>query len=62
LAANPADLIDKLDQLLLHFTLSDSMWQAVSDAISTIPATNRRERVRTAIYLILTSSQYQVQR
>jgi hypothetical protein len=62
LAANPDDLIDKLDELLMHFTMSDSMWQTIRDAVATIPATNRRQRVRTAIYLILTSSQYQVER
>ena len=62
LAANPDDLIDKLDELLMHFTMSDSMWQTIRDAVSTIPAANRRQRVRTAIYLIVTSSQYQVQR
>jgi uncharacterized protein (DUF1800 family) len=62
LAANPDDLVDKLDELLMHFTMSDSMWQTIRDAVATIPATNRRQRVRTAIYLILTSSQYQVER
>src|SRR5689334_3008275 len=62
LAANPDDLVDKLDELLMHFTMSDSMWHTIRDAVATIPATNRRQRVRTAIYLILTSSQYQVER
>lgn len=62
LAANPDDLIDKLDELLMHLTMSDSMWQTIRNAVATIPVTNRRQRVRTAIYLILTSSQYQVQR
>jgi hypothetical protein len=30
--------------------------------VESIPASNSRQRVRTAIYLIATSSQYQVQR
>lgn len=62
LASNPDDLIDELDELLLHFTMSDMMWQSLKDVVSIIPASNPRLRVQNAIYLILTSSQYQVQR
>jgi len=38
--------------------------QSVLTAVTSIPNTtaNRRKRVQTAIYLILTSPQYQVQR
>jgi hypothetical protein len=49
----------------LHGTMSDDMRQSVLTAVTSIPASNdsnRRMRVQTAIYLILTSSQYQVQR
>jgi uncharacterized protein (DUF1800 family) len=65
LASDPNQLIDALNGLLLHGTMSQEMRQSVMTAVANIPATpasNRRLRVRTAIYLIATSSQYQVQR
>jgi uncharacterized protein (DUF1800 family) len=65
LANNPNNLIETLNQLLLHGAMSDDMRQSVMTAVTSIPASNdsnRRMRVQTAIYLILTSSQYQVQR
>jgi uncharacterized protein (DUF1800 family) len=65
LANDPNNLIDTLNALLLHGTMSDDMRQSVMTAVTSIPASNdsnRRMRVQTAIYLILTSSQYQVQR
>jgi uncharacterized protein (DUF1800 family) len=67
LASNPDQpnqLIDVLNQLLLHGTMSADMRQSVLTAVTSIPNTtaNRRKRVQTAIYLILTSPQYQVQR
>src|SRR5882724_9022717 len=65
LASDPNSLIETLNQMLLHGTMSDDMRQSVMTAVTSIPASNdsnRRMRVQTAIYLILTSSQYQVQR
>jgi uncharacterized protein (DUF1800 family) len=62
LASDPDRLIDELNWLLLHGTISEEMRQIVRDAVSSIPGSNRRLRVRTAIYLIATSAQYQVQR
>jgi hypothetical protein len=62
LAADPDNLVGALDGLLLHNTISPEMRESVINAVATIPASNRRLRVRTAVYLILTSSQYQVQR
>jgi uncharacterized protein (DUF1800 family) len=65
LANDPNNLIETLNQLLLHGTMSDDMRQSVLTAVTSISASNdsnRRMRVQTAIYLILTSSQYQVQR
>jgi hypothetical protein len=62
LASDPNQLIDALNQLLLHGVMSEEMRQSVMTAVTSIPASNRRSRVRTAIYLIATSSQYQVQR
>jgi uncharacterized protein (DUF1800 family) len=62
LASDPDQLIAALNELLLHSTMSEEMEHIVRDAIASIPATNRRLRVRTALYLIVTSPQYQVQR
>lgn len=62
LASDPNQLIDALNQLLLHGVMSEEMRQSVMTAVTGIPASNRRLRVRTAIYLIATSSQYQVER
>lgn len=62
LASNPDRLTEGLNQLLLHGAMSSEMRNSVIAAVESIPATSRRLRVRTAIYLIVTSSQYQVQR
>jgi Protein of unknown function (DUF1800) len=65
LATTPDQLLDALNALLLHGTMSSDMRQTITNAVATInPSTtaNRLLRVRTAAYLILTSPQYQVQR
>jgi uncharacterized protein (DUF1800 family) len=62
LAVNPDQLIDALNLLLLHGAISPEMRQSIKNAVSSVAVSNRRLRVQTAIYLILTSSQYQVQR
>jgi uncharacterized protein (DUF1800 family) len=61
-ASDPDQLIAALNELLLHGTMSGEMAHIVRDAVAGIAATDRRMRVRTAIYLIATSPQYQVQR
>ena len=62
LANDPDQLITALNKLLLHSTMSEEMGHIVRDAVTSIPADNRRLRVQTAMYLITTSPQYQVQR
>jgi uncharacterized protein (DUF1800 family) len=62
LASNPDQLIEDLNQLLLDGAMSAEMRDSVKIAVESIPASNARLRVRTALYLIATSSQYQVQR
>jgi hypothetical protein len=62
LAANPPALVEALNQLLLHGTMSQAMRDNILQAVNTVPATNPRRRAQNAIYLILTSSQYQIQR
>lgn len=62
LASNPDRLIGALDQLLLHGAMSAEMRDSVKIAVESVPLSNPRLRVRTAVYLIASSSQYQVQR
>ncbi|HEX8634556.1 MAG TPA: DUF1800 domain-containing protein [Pyrinomonadaceae bacterium] len=65
LAGNPAQLLDALDSLLMHNTLSTSARASITTAVNSIPATDAnyaRKRVQTAAYLVATSHQYQVQR
>lgn len=62
IAADPAALIDKLAQLLMHNALSAQMRQTLQQAVAAVPADQPRARVLMASYLITTSSQYQIQR
>jgi hypothetical protein len=62
LAASPSQLVAKLNSLLLHGTMSAQMGSAIAAAVNVIPASDTLNRARTAAYLVVTSSQYQVQR
>ena len=62
IAGNAGSLADKLDLLLLHGTMSAQMKSAIVAAVNVIPATDTLNRARTAAYLVVTSSQFQVQR
>ncbi|HLQ79212.1 MAG TPA: DUF1800 family protein, partial [Terriglobia bacterium] len=62
LAANPDQLIEALNSLMLHSSMSADTRQIIKTAVSAVPAASALTRVRTAVYLIATSSQYQVQR
>jgi uncharacterized protein (DUF1800 family) len=62
LASAPGELVDTLDDLLLHGSMSQEMRQAIEEAVAAVAPTSALKRVRTAAYLILTSSQYQVER
>jgi uncharacterized protein (DUF1800 family) len=62
LAATPANLVDRLNRLLLHGTMSDEMRLSIEGAVSAVSASNSLLRARQALYLVATASQYQVQR
>jgi hypothetical protein len=62
LAGDPSGLADQLDLLMLHGTMTADMKAAVVTAVSAVSASNPRKRVHTAVYLVASSSQYQVQR
>ncbi len=53
-------LLDKLSTLLLHGTLSASARAAIIPALNAVP--DAADRARTALYLVATSSQFQVER
>lgn len=62
LAGNPDALIASLNGLLLHRTMSQEMHNAIATAVGAVPATAPLQRVKTAVYLVASSSNYQVQR
>ncbi len=62
LASSPDDLISSFDMLLLHGTMSAAMRTLVRQAVTAVPFFPPSARIQQAVYLIATSSQYQVQR
>ena len=66
LAANPVDVINALDALLLHGTMNAQMRTSITTALNAINdanvTTRNLKRAQTAVYLVATSSQYDVQR
>jgi uncharacterized protein (DUF1800 family) len=64
LAANPnasGQLMDSLNTLLLHGSMSSSTRASILAAVNSVPPGSALQRAQDAIYLILSSSQYQVQ-
>jgi uncharacterized protein (DUF1800 family) len=58
-------LVNELNRILLHGTMSAQMKNSILQAITTIPTSDSQfamKRARSAIYLVITSSQYLVQR
>ncbi len=55
-------LLDALNQKMLHGTMSTQMRNILLPAITAVPANTPLQRARQAIYLVATSSQFQVQR
>jgi Protein of unknown function (DUF1800) len=58
LAANPANLVDALSNLFMHSQMPTAMRSAIISAIT--PLTSNAQRVRVAVFLVVTSSQYKV--
>ena len=55
-------LVDDLNRRMMHDTMSPAMKSSILTAVTSYGATAHESRVRQALYLIATSSQYQVQR
>src|SRR5687767_4728374 len=66
LAGNPVDVVNALDALLLHGTMNPQMRTSIINTLNTINdatiTTRNLKRARTAVYLVATSSQYDIQR
>ncbi len=62
LAGNPQQLVDALDTAMMHNTMSQSMKSNIVQTVTNVANADAAIRTRTAIYLIATSSQYQLER
>jgi uncharacterized protein (DUF1800 family) len=65
MASNTTALLNELDRLLMHGSMSSAMRTRIAtviDALPNVTAADRLKRAQWAIYLVVTSSQYQVQR
>jgi uncharacterized protein (DUF1800 family) len=66
LSGNPVDVVNTLDALLLHGTMNAQMRASIITAMNAINdanvTTRNQKRARTAVYLVATSSQYDIQR
>jgi hypothetical protein len=62
LAGDPAALVDTLNTLMLSGQMSSEMRTSIIAAVQAVASSNTLKRVRTAAYLIASSSQYQVER
>src|SRR5438270_670933 len=59
-AADPAGLVDHLNSLLMAGGMSSGTRNILINAVNQIPAANILERVRTAIYLVVNSPEFVV--
>jgi len=62
LAATPSALVDEANKLLMYNQMSTDMRNSIITAVTAVSASNTLKRAQTALYLVATSSQYQVQR
>jgi uncharacterized protein (DUF1800 family) len=60
LASDPGALTDAVGGLLLHGTMSSAMRTSIVNAVTAVAPGNTIKRVRTAVYLVASSAQYQV--
>lgn len=62
LASNPTQLVDHLNALLMNGGMSSSMRTTLINAVTQIPASNPTERAHTAVYLVINSPEFTVQK
>ncbi|WP_171161952.1 DUF1800 domain-containing protein [Usitatibacter palustris] len=61
-AADAGALADRLNRFLMAGRMSTTMRTAIVTAVNAVPATDTLNRARTAVYLVLASPQFQVER
>jgi uncharacterized protein (DUF1800 family) len=61
LAGEPEKLVDELNKVFMHGSMSPAMRTTVLNAVNEIGAGNPKFRAQTALYIVITSMQYQVQ-
>jgi uncharacterized protein (DUF1800 family) len=61
-AADAGVLADRFNQFMLAGRMSPAMKSAIVSAVNAVPSTDPLGRARTAAYLVVSSSQYQVER
>jgi hypothetical protein len=62
LAGTPSALVDEVNRILMYNTMSAEMRNSIITAVTAVSSSNPTKRARTAVYLVATSAQYQVQR
>jgi uncharacterized protein (DUF1800 family) len=62
LAADPAALVDALNTLLLHGSMTLEMRDIITNYVASLPEGDLLQRARDAVYLVATSAQFQVER
>jgi len=62
MAGNPQQLVDALNARLMHGTMSSQMNATIVATVNAIASSDPAGRTRTAIYLVASSAQYQVER
>jgi uncharacterized protein (DUF1800 family) len=60
LAANPDQMVDYLNYLLMASNMSTQMRTILINAITQIPASNPAERTKTAVYLVINSPEFSI--
>jgi uncharacterized protein (DUF1800 family) len=61
-AGTSDQMADWLNNLFLHGTMSSAMKQSIVTAVNAVTSTDTKNQAKAAIYLVTSSSQYQVQR
>jgi uncharacterized protein (DUF1800 family) len=62
LASDPTALVNELDRLMMHSSLSPTVKSSIITAVSSVASSNTLSRTQMAVYLVASSSQYQIAR
>lgn len=62
LATDPASLVDYLNRVLMSNSMSPEMRQILIDTLNQIASTNPEERVKSALWMVLNSPEYVVEK